>query len=266
MFVDWSQNNQSKTTITPYSLRGCLRPMVAAPRTRRELSSPRLAQLDYREVLDRLSRHGDPLAGVSAGHLAALEPTQPRMAHFEPTAESKDRLDKHRSMRDRSKTPEPVPESTAPAADGRSFVIQEHHARRLHFDFRLDHEGVLVSWALPEGVPGDPRTNHLAVQTENHPLEYGAFQGIIPPGEYAAGEVTIWDAGTWELEKWHEGTEVIVIVHGESHGTNKYALIHTSDDMWLIHLLAPLAPGPGKGGRGRMRARRARRRPRRRAG
>ncbi|MET3768316.1 bifunctional non-homologous end joining protein LigD [Marisediminicola sp. UYEF4] len=248
VLVDWSQNNQSKTTITPYSLRGRLRPTVAAPRTWRELSSPRLAQLDYRDVLDRLSRHGDPLAGLSAGHLAALEPTQRRMAHFEPTAESKDRLDKYRSMRDRSKTPEPVPESTAPATDGRSFVIQEHHARRLHFDFRLEHDGVLVSWALPKGMPSDPRTNHLAVQTEDHPLEYGTFEGIIPPGEYGAGEVTIWDAGTYELEKWREGEEVIVTVHGESHGTNKYALIHTGDDKWLIHLMRSprsRAVGPG---------------------
>jgi bifunctional non-homologous end joining protein LigD len=243
VLVDWSQNNQNKTTITPYSLRGRLRPMVAAPRTWRELSSPTLAHLDYREVLDRLARRGDPLTSLSAGRLAGLEPTPARMAHFEATAVSKDRLAKYRSMRDGTKTPEPVPgaESSA-ASDGRSFVIQEHHARRVHFDFRLEHDGVLVSWALPKGVPTDPRKNHLAVQTEDHPLEYGTFEGIIPPGEYGAGEVTIWDAGTYELEKWRERKEVIVIVRGERHGTNKYALIHTGDNKWLIHLMDPHRP------------------------
>jgi len=249
VLIDWSQNNQNKTTITPYSLRGRLRPTVAAPRTWRELSSPSLAHLDYREVLDRLSRRGDPLAGLS-GHLAGLEPTSARMAQFEASAESKDRLEKYRSMRDQAKTPEPVPgpELTGTAPDGRSFVIQEHHARRLHFDFRLEHHGVLVSWALPKGVPTDPRKNHLAVQTEDHPLEYGTFEGIIPPGEYGAGEVTIWDAGTYELEKWREGKEVIVVAHGEKHGTNKYALIHTGDNTWLIHLMDPHRVGPATRG------------------
>ncbi|GAB3140565.1 ATP-dependent DNA ligase [Marisediminicola antarctica] len=252
VLVDWSQNNQNKTTITPYSLRGRRRPTVAAPRTWRELSSPRLAQLDYREVLDRLSRVGDPLARLSEGHLAALEPTSTRMAHFEMSAESKDRLEKYRSMRDRAKTPEPVPgpDTAATAEDGSSFVIQEHHARRLHFDFRLEHDGVLVSWALPKGLPADPRKNHLAVQTEDHPLEYGTFEGIIPAGEYGAGEVTIWDAGTYELEKWREGKEVIVIVHGEKRGTRKYALIHTGDNKWLIHLMDPHRSGPMAGGPG----------------
>ncbi|HLA14876.1 MAG TPA: non-homologous end-joining DNA ligase, partial [Gemmatimonadaceae bacterium] len=92
VLVDWSQNNRNKTTITPYSLRGRSRPMVAAPRTWRELASPDLAQLDYHEVLARLGRRGDPLADVESGHLAALEPTPERMARFESTDAARDRL------------------------------------------------------------------------------------------------------------------------------------------------------------------------------
>jgi len=240
VLVDWSQNNGNKTTIVPYSLRGRERPTVAAPRTWRELGSKDLAQLEFDEVLARVAKRGDPLAGLTAGHLASLEPTPERMAGF-------DRLEKYRSMRDGSKTPEPVPQEPAETAgaddsEGFSFVIQEHHARRLHYDFRLEHDGVLVSWALPKGVPTDSKTNHLAVQTEDHPIEYGSFEGRIPSGEYGAGDVTIWDAGSYELEKWRDGEEVIVVLHGEKHGTHRYALIHSggegrAENNWLIHLM-----------------------------
>jgi bifunctional non-homologous end joining protein LigD len=237
VLVDWSQNSASKTTIVPYSLRGRARPTVAAPRTWKELESASLAHLEYPEVLARVKKLGDPLAGLTAGHLAALEPTREHQARFETTPESRDRLEKYRSMRDAKKTPEPVPSATAKPSQNQSFVIQEHHATRLHWDFRLEHEGVLVSWALPKGVPTDAKQNHLAVQTEDHPLEYGTFEGTIPEGEYGGGVVTIWDAGSYDLEKWREGEEVIVTVHGEKHGSHRYALIHTGDNKWLIHLM-----------------------------
>lgn len=242
VLVDWSQNNGSKTTVVPYSLRGRARPTVAAPRTWKELESKNLAQLEFTEVLARVKRSGDPLSGLTAGHLASLEPTAEHQAQFDATPEARDRLEKYRSMRDAKKTPEPVPAARAKPSEGQSFVIQEHHARRLHWDFRLEHDGVLVSWAVPKGVPTDPKQNHLAVQTEDHPLEYGTFEGTIPEGEYGAGVVTIWDAGTYELEKWRDGEEVIVTVQGEKHGTHKYALIHTGDNNWLIHLMQGSSP------------------------
>ena len=243
VLVDWSQNNGSKTTIVPYSLRGRPHPTVAAPRTWEELDDPNLEHLDYREVLERLEAAPDPLAPLTAGHLASLEPTREHMATFDSTPAARDRLATYRSMRDAAKTPEPVPEAPPGPGGGNSFVIQEHHASRLHWDFRLEHDGVLVSWALPRGVPTDPKKNHLAVQTEDHPLEYGTFEGTIPEGEYGGGVVTIWDAGTYELEKWREGEEVIATLHGEKHGSHKYALIRTrgrdgrDEDNWLIHLM-----------------------------
>lgn len=259
VLVDWSQNNRNKTTIAPYSLRGRERPTVAAPRTWEELEAPGLAHLEMDEVVERVSRDGDLLAGLAVGGHGSLEPTAERMATF-------DRLAVYRSKRDASKTPEPVPEAAAgpsSSSDDPTYVIQEHHARRLHFDFRLEHEGVLVSWALPKGEPDDPRRNHLAVQTEDHPIEYGSFEGSIPKGEYGAGEVTIWDAGTYELHKWREGEEVIVTLRSsvragapEDSGpvTRKLALIHTGkgddDSTWLIHLMATddgAAPGDGDG-------------------
>jgi bifunctional non-homologous end joining protein LigD len=117
------------------------------------------------------------------------------------------------------------------------FVIQEHHARALHWDFRLEHEGVFVSWALPKGIPEDPKSNHLAVHTEDHPLDYGSFEGDIPAGQYGGGRVRIWDRGHFELEKWSP-TEVMVVLHG-SRVSGRYVLFPTKDKNWMIHRMDP---------------------------
>jgi bifunctional non-homologous end joining protein LigD len=148
-------------------------------------------------------------------------------------------LQTYRSMRDPTKTPEPM--GGRPSRGGQTslpiFVIQEHHARALHWDFRLEHDGVLVSWALPKGVPLDPKSNHLAVHTEDHPLEYGAFEGDIPSGEYGGGRVVLWDRGHFELEKWSE-SEVMVVLHGEK-ARGRYVLFPTGGKNWMIHRMDP---------------------------
>jgi len=215
VFLDWSQNNSSKTTVAPYSLRGRERPTVAAPRSWEELDDPALRQLRYDEVLARVARDGDLLAPLDAD------------------ASVPDRLTKYRSMRDPSKTPEPVPKTKPATGQGNTFVIQEHHARRLHYDFRLERDGVLVSWAVPKNLPETTSVNHLAVHTEDHPLEYGTFEGNIPKGEYGAGKVVIWDSGTYEAEKFRDD-EVIVNLHGRRI-SGRYALIQTNGDQWLAH-------------------------------
>ncbi len=102
-------------------------------------------------------------------------------------------------MRDFAETPEPSGER-ASAHAGRSFVIQKHAARRLHYDFRLEHEGVLWSWSVPKGPSLSPTERRLAVRTEDHPLDYADFEGIIPAGQYGGGTVVVWDQGTWEPE------------------------------------------------------------------
>src|SRR5438445_6581508 len=127
------------------------------------------------------------------------------------------------------------------ATESLRFVVQEHHARRLHWDFRLEREGVLVSWALPRGVPEDPKRNHLAVHVEDHPLEYGNFEGEIPKGEYGAGSVSTWDRGTYETQKWKlEGPkqEVMVTLHG-SRLEGRYVLFQTDGQNWMIHRMDP---------------------------
>jgi bifunctional non-homologous end joining protein LigD len=143
----------------------------------------------------------------------------------------------YRAKRDFEATPEPRG-TGAQAADGRPrFVVQEHSARSLHWDLRLEHDGVLLSWAVPRGIPDDPEDNRLAVRTEDHPLEYLDFHGEIPEGEYGAGTMTIYDRGTYEPEKLRED-EVIAVFHGERMN-GRYALFRTRGKDWMIHRMDP---------------------------
>jgi bifunctional non-homologous end joining protein LigD len=153
------------------------------------------------------------------------------------------KLADYEKKRSFEKSPEPRGGRKGTSRGGKAeadrFVIQEHHARRLHWDLRLERDGVLASWALPKGVPPDPKQNRLAVRTEDHPLEYLEFEGVIPKGEYGAGTMKIWDRGTYEAEKFRDD-EVILTFTGER-VQGKYALFQTDGDNWMIHRMDPPA-------------------------
>ena len=170
------------------------------------------------------------------------------MAKKSKTTDAGERLGTYRAKRHAGKTPEPVPEAgeSGGAGSGNRFVIQEHHATRLHWDFRLERDGVLVSWALPRGVPLDPADNHLAVHTEDHPLDYFDFEGEIPKGEYGGGRVTQWDSGTYEAEKFEEDKVVVRLHGGKVEG--RYSLFRTGKGPadgrnWMIHRMDPPPEG-----------------------
>jgi bifunctional non-homologous end joining protein LigD len=150
-------------------------------------------------------------------------------------------LGEYERKRDFKKTAEPPPKRRRKKKGAPRFVVQEHSARRLHWDLRLEHDGVAASWAIPNGIPEDPAENRKAVHTEDHPLEYLDWEGEIPAGEYGAGTMKIWDAGTYELEKW-EPEKVMVEFHGERL-QGRYALFRAGKDAkdWMIHRIDPPA-------------------------
>jgi len=147
------------------------------------------------------------------------------------------KLAEYEAKRDFKQTPEPGAKVPRKETKAPRFVVQEHHARRLHWDFRLEHEGVLVSWAVPKGVPADPKKNHLAVHVEDHPISYIDFAGEIPAGNYGAGQVSIWDSGTYDIEKWSD-REVMVVLHGKR-VQGRYVLFRTNGENWMIHRMDP---------------------------
>src|SRR6476620_7089893 len=152
---------------------------------------------------------------------------------------SKAELGEYERKRDFGATPEPAPKGRRKKAGAPRFVVQEHSARRLHWDLRLEHDGVAASWAIPNGIPLDPAENRKAVHTEDHPLEYLEFEGEIPAGEYGAGTMRIWDRGTYELEKWEEG-KVVFSFSGERL-SGRYALFRAGKEEkdWMIHRIDP---------------------------
>ncbi|MGB9132401.1 MAG: DNA polymerase ligase N-terminal domain-containing protein [Methanosarcina sp.] len=145
-------------------------------------------------------------------------------------------LEEYEKKRDFEKTSEPSVSDLKESSDKPIFVVQRHDARNLHYDFRLEIDGVLKSWAVPKQPPKKAGTKRLAVQTEDHPLAYADFEGEIPAGEYGAGRVEIWDRGTFELLKLKD-KEIVVTLHGEEL-KGDYVLIRTKygkeEKGWLL--------------------------------
>jgi DNA ligase D-like protein (predicted 3'-phosphoesterase) len=165
-------------------------------------------------------------------------------------SKSDNSLKEYRKKRDFKKSSEPSGRKKRSSKGKNIFVIQKHDASHLHYDFRLEIDGVLKSWAIPKGPSTNPREKRLAVETEDHPMEYATFEGVIPEGEYGAGPVIVWDSGTFDNIKEKDGKsvplsdcytngQIEVNLHGKKL-QGGYALIHTSfgDDArkknWLL--------------------------------
>jgi len=203
VFIDWSQNSDFKTTVGVYSLRAkTARPFVSLPVTWQELETAvdkaNVANLyfDIDTALDRVTKLGDLFKPI-----LSLKQQLPLAVVKHLSSKTPRSLTSYVRKRDFAKTKEPAPAPVRRSQQGsqRRFVIQKHDASHLHYDFRLEMHDVLKSWAVPKGPPYKEGEKRLAMPTEDHPIGYLDFEGIIPQGQYGGGTVMVWDIGTYEL-------------------------------------------------------------------
>ncbi|MEX2457472.1 MAG: non-homologous end-joining DNA ligase [Actinomycetota bacterium] len=278
VFIDHNMNRAGANIAAVYSVRPEPGASVSTPVTWEEVEEGEIRPGDFTiaTIHDRLARVGDlfrpvldaPVdldgalevmgvgledtpAPVGSRRVDAVAPAKPkrtrrtvaptagRSKDDETIARSKDpKLREYLSMRDFVETPEPA--GGKASEGGNAFVIQKHNATRLHYDLRLERDGVMVSWAIPKGLPTTTGVRHLAVQTEDHPMEYNSFEGWIPEGHYGAGEVKIYDRGTYEPLEWTE-KKVSFRLHGER-VQGEWHLVKTNRD-WLVLLAKASALG-----------------------
>lgn len=243
VFIDWSQNSEFKTTVSVYSLRAKREtPYVSMPFTWEEVERAckkgdrDMFYLEPEEALKRIEKLGDLFAPVLTlkqklpkkfaemlGKVDLPELTETNQTRTKKTLKARMRgvgdrsLKAYEAKRDFTRTAEPGPEKKK-SRDGKEpiFVVQKHAASHLHYDFRLEMDGVLKSWAVPKGPPFVRLEKRLAMWVEDHPLDYARFEGIIAPGNYGAGTVMVWDIGTYEVMdgNFHQG-KLHMMLHGK---------------------------------------------------
>jgi len=237
VLLDIYRKRQSQTIVAPYSVRGLPGAPVSTPLRWEELSSVESPkQFDLHNVPQRVLQNGDPWEGMAA--YATTLHTEPRTAARSAkrapqparTYKTPAQLERYSQKRSFDKTPEPPP---APViGQGRAFVVHRHHASRLHYDLRLEQKGVLKSWAVPKGLPPRPGIMRLAVNVEDHPLEYVNFEGAIPRGEYGGGMMWKFAQGTYETTKEKKDGFYFRLQSRELNG--EYRIHNTRENQWLL--------------------------------
>ncbi len=206
VLVDWSQNSETKTTVCVYSLRAKERPYVSVPLEWSEVErclktkDASLVFFEAEDALKRIEKKGDlfaPVLTLKQNLKKALKNfSSEKIPRLKGTGDGS--ISAYNAKRDFTQTAEPSGKARGGSGKKPLFVIQKHDASHLHYDFRLELDGVLKSWAIPKGPQTDMETKRLAMMVEDHPLDYARFEGTIPKGNYGAGTVMVWDIGTWE--------------------------------------------------------------------
>ncbi len=229
--IDIFRNHMAHTTVAPYSLRGKSGAPISFPVTWDKAAqlthSKEITIRNYQELLDE---HGDVWADFYE-HAAPLHNKKGQAAEVSPEIEAK--LKDYIAKRDFDTTPEP---SLAPVlGKGNQFCIQLHDAQNLHYDLRLEKDGVLLSWAIPKGLPHKSGLKRMAIQTEAHPMKYLSFEGVIPKGQYGAGNMWVWTKGTFE---WLGQSESKYKFRLTSPGFNRsFSMFRTKDSQWLVEMI-----------------------------
>jgi bifunctional non-homologous end joining protein LigD len=263
VLIDWSQNSRAKTTVGVYSMRGKREaPFISMPVTWKELQSALkakdAAKLSFtpENALRRLAKIGDLFAPVlklkqklpanflTSAKAAGSRSTPKKVAASDRETPSRSRssaLRAYEKKRDFTQTHEPRPRQ--PSSAGKNggehrFVIQKHAASHLHYDFRLEMNGTLKSWAVPKGLPYELGVKRSAFEVEDHPIDYMRFEGTIPKGQYGGGTVMVWDIGTYEiLEGSHEKGKLALLLKGKKLKGEWHIFRIRSEDakpVWLI--------------------------------
>ncbi len=243
VLIDWSQNTGSKTTVSVYSLRGKRdEPFVSVPVTWQELERARKKKdrealfFTPDATLKRVQTKGDLFAPV----LTLKQKLPDAFLDLAPRPARSGSLKRYAEKRDFTKTAEPAPTVPRRSRQGstRRFVIQKHAASHLHFDFRLEMDDTLKSWAVPKGLPYDTGVRRSAFQTEDHPIDYLEFEGTIPKGQYGGGTVMVWDIGTYELlgGSWEKGDLKVWLTGKKLNGEWHLFRIKSEEDkpVWLV--------------------------------
>lgn len=237
VLLDIYRNRSSQTIIAAYSLRGTPGAPVSTPLTWEELESIETpAIFNVHTLPDRITASGDPWEAIS-GYATPIHTQRPaalpaknKKPKSARTYKTPAQLESYSTKRDFEKTSEPAP--TALDSGGSAFVVHRHHASRLHYDLRLEHGGVLRSWAVPKGLPPRPGIMRLAVNVEDHPLEYVNFEGIIPKGEYGGGTMWKFARGRHEITKQKKDGFYFRLHSPELNG--EYRIHHTKENQWLL--------------------------------
>ena len=235
VLVDIYRIRSGQSIVSPYSIRGRKGAPVSMPITwdeLREMKSP--LEFNIGNAVDKVVRDGDAWEGFDAYavplHTQAKSVTKAKVLPPNKKHKSPAQLDAYARKRDFEKTPEPA--AKIPEVTGNSFVVHRHHASRLHYDLRLEQDGVLKSWAVPKGLPPHPGVKRLAVQTEDHPMEYLTFDGRIPKGQYGAGEMWVYATGKYQRLK--EKKDGFYFRLNSKEITGEFRIHNTKGKDWLL--------------------------------
>jgi len=236
VLLDIYRNRQSQTIVAAYSVRGLPGAPVSTPLQWEELETTESSKVfDLHSVPQRVVQNGDPWEAIAAYatpiHTERKE-TKPVKKTLKParTRKTPEQLETYSEKRSFDKTPEPPP--AVVLGKGNAFVVHRHHASRLHYDLRLEQDGVLKSWAVPKGLPPRPGIMRLAVNVEDHPLEYVNFEGAIPKGEYGGGMMWKFALGRYEITKQKKDGFYFRLQSREL--TAEYRTHRTKENQWLL--------------------------------